>query len=71
MERLTAGSTAATRKCLLITRKIMIPPPDSWEPPDVPLYFTKKTFPPRLLGPISYIFARKEVRPGKKKLFAP
>ena len=29
VERLTAGSTAAARKCLLITRKIMIPPPDS------------------------------------------
>ena len=27
VERLTAGSTAAARKCLLITRKIIIPPP--------------------------------------------
>ena len=46
MERLTAGSTAAARKCLLITRKIMIPPPDSGDPPDGPRYFMKKTFPP-------------------------
>ena len=29
VERLTAGSTAALRKCLLITCKIIIPPPDS------------------------------------------
>ena len=40
VERLTAGSTAVAKKCLLITRKIMIPPPDSWDPPDGPLYFT-------------------------------
>ena len=46
MERLTAGSTAAARKCLLITRKIMIPPPDSWDQPDGPLYFAKKTIRP-------------------------
>ena len=46
VERLTAGSMAAARKCLLITRKIIIPPPDSWDPPDGPLYFVKKTFPP-------------------------
>jgi len=45
VERLTAGSMAAARKCLLITRKIMIPPPDSWDPPDGPLYFAQKTFP--------------------------
>ena len=45
VERLTAGSTTAARKCLLITRKIMIPPPDSRDPPDGPPYFTKKTFP--------------------------
>ena len=32
VERLTAGSMAAARKCLLITRKIIIPPPDSGEP---------------------------------------
>ena len=29
VERVTAGSTAAARKCLLITCKIIIPPPDS------------------------------------------
>ena len=46
VERLTAGSTAAARKCLLITRKIIIPPPDSRDPPDGPLYFAKKRFPP-------------------------
>ena len=28
------------------TRKIMIPPPDSWDPPKGPLYFAKKMFPP-------------------------
>ena len=33
------------RKCLLITRKIMIPPPDSWDQPEGPLYFTKKCSP--------------------------
>ena len=44
--RVSAGSTAAARKCLLITRKIMIPPPDSRDPPDGPPYFAKKTFPP-------------------------
>ena len=45
VERLTAGSMAATRKCLLITCKIIIPPPDSGDPPDGPPYFTKKHFP--------------------------
>ena len=45
VERLTARSTAAARKCLLITRKIMIPPPNSRDPPDGPPYFAKKTFP--------------------------
>ena len=33
VERLTAGSTAAARKCLLITRKIINTPPASWDPP--------------------------------------
>ena len=51
MERLSAGSTAAATKCLLITQKIMIPPPDSWDPPDGPLYFAKKTFPPDCWDP--------------------
>ena len=45
VERLTAGSMAAARKCLLITRKIIIPPPDSWDPPDEPPYFAKKCSP--------------------------
>ena len=44
VERLIVGSTAATRKCLLITRKIMIPPPDIWDPPNGPLYFAKKLY---------------------------
>ena len=37
---------AAARKCLLITRKIIIPPPDCRDPSDGPPYFAKKTFPP-------------------------
>ena len=35
----------AARKCLPITRKIMIPPPDSRDPSDGPPYFAKKMFP--------------------------
>ena len=46
VEKLTAGSTAAARRCLLITRKIMIPPPDSKDPPGWPLYFVKKNVSP-------------------------
>ena len=70
MKRLTAGSTAAARKCLLITRKIIIPPPDSWDPPDGPLYFVEKTFPPDCWDPpASSSHARKCVR--AKKRFAP
>ena len=46
MERLTVGSMAAARKCLLITWKIMIPPPDSRDPPDGQPYFMKKMFLP-------------------------
>ena len=44
--RVSAGSTAAASKCLLITRKIMIPPTDSRDPLDGPPYFAKKTFAP-------------------------
>ena len=33
-----------TGKCLLITRKIMIPPPAIRDPPKGPLYFTKKRY---------------------------
>ena len=51
VERLTAGSTTAARKCLLITLKIIIPPPDSKDPSDGPPYFAKKTFPRCQLGP--------------------
>ena len=46
VERLTVGSMAAARKCLLITRKIMIPPPNTRDPPKGPLYFAKKTLSP-------------------------
>ena len=48
-KRLIVG--AHTRKCLLITRKIMIPSPDSWDPPEGPLYFVKKHPPRCQLGP--------------------
>ena len=41
----------------------MIPPPDSWDPLERPLYFMKKCSPRCQLGPASYIFARKEVPP--------
>ena len=37
------GPWPHARKCLLIRCKIMIPPPDSWDPPEGPLYFTKET----------------------------
>ena len=43
-KRLTVGAHAG--KCFLITRKTMIPPPDSWDPSEGSLYFAKKTFPP-------------------------
>ena len=63
MERLTARSTAVARKCLLITRKIIIPPPDSGDPPDGPPYFGKKTFPPECWDPpATSSHARKCVR---------
>src|SRR3954471_4375684 len=66
VERLTAGSMAAARKCLLITRKMMIPPPDSRDPPDRPLYFAKKTFPPDCWDPpATSSHARKCVRAKK------
>ena len=44
--RVSAGSTTAASKCLVITRKIMSPPPDNRDPPDGPPYFAQKTFPP-------------------------
>ena len=37
---------AAARKCLLITRKLIIPPPYSGDPPDGPPYFAKKNVSP-------------------------
>ena len=48
-KKLTVG--AHTGKCLLITRKIMIPPPDSWDPPEGPLYFAKTRSPRCQLRP--------------------
>ena len=42
---------AAARKCHLITRKIIIPPPDSGDPPDGPPVFHEKTFPPDCWDP--------------------
>ena len=44
--RVSAGSMAAESKCLIITRKIMIPQTDSRDPLDRPPYFAKKTFAP-------------------------
>ena len=40
------GPRPHARKCLLITRKIMIPPSNIGNPPKWPLYFAKKTLPP-------------------------
>ena len=63
VERLRAGSTASARKCLLITCKIIIPPPDSGDPPDGPPYFAKKMFPPDCWDPpATSSHARKCVR---------
>ena len=50
VERLTTRSTVAARKCLLITRKIIIPPPDSGDLPDGPPYFMKKMIRPLTAG---------------------
>ena len=38
------GPRPHARKCLLITRKIMIPPRDIWDPSKGPLYFVKKCY---------------------------
>ena len=43
--RVSAGSTAAASKCLLITRKIMIPPTDRRDPLDGPPYCEKNVCP--------------------------
>ena len=65
-----SGVQAAARKCLLITRQIIIPPPNSRDPPDGALYFMEKTFPPDCWDPpASSSHARKCVR--AKKRFAP
>ena len=40
------GPRLHARKCLLITRKIMIPPPNIRDPPKGPLYFMKKMLHP-------------------------
>ena len=70
VETLTAGSTATARKCLLITRKIIIPPPDSGDPPDGPPYFVKKMFAPDCWDPpATSSHTRKCVR--AKKRFTP
>ena len=66
MERLTAGSTTATRKCLLITCKIIIPPPDSMDPLDgPPVFCEKKSFPPDYWDPPDgpLYFAKKTFAP--------
>ena len=70
-KRLTVGVN--TRKCLLITRKIMIPPPDSKDPPDGPPYLAKKHFPLttgthqlhlRTQGSASLLRTKKWIRPA-------
>ena len=57
---------AAARKCLLITREIIIPPPDIWDPLDGPPVFRKKTFPPDCWDPPDEpaYFAKKNVPPA-------
>ena len=45
------GPRPHARKCLLITCKIIIPPPDSGDPPDGPPYFVKKMFAPDCCDP--------------------
>ena len=63
VERLTAGSTAAARKCLLITWKIIVPAPNSGDLPDGPPYLVKKPFPPVCWDPpITSSHARKCVQ---------
>ena len=46
-----AGSPATPSKCLLITRKMMIPPTDSRDTLDGPPYFPKKCLPPDCWDP--------------------
>ena len=49
--RVSAGSTAAASKCLLITRKIMIPPTNSRDPLDDHRILRKKRLPPDCWDP--------------------
>ena len=51
------GPRPHARKCLLITRKIMIPPPDIRDPPKAPLYFVKKML-PRMTGRTHQLYLR-------------
>ena len=52
--------------------KIIIPPPDSGDPPDGPPYFTKKMFPPDCWDPpATSSHARKCVRAKTKKMIRP
>ena len=65
-------SPGLPRKFLLITRKIMIPPPDSRDPSDGPPYFVKKCFPPNCWDPpATSSHARKCVRITGKKMICP
>ena len=72
VDRLTAGSMAVARNWLLITRKIIIPPPDSRDPPDGPPYFVRKPFPPNCWDPPpTSLHARKCVHIMSKKMIHP
>ena len=55
------------------TRKIMIPPPDSWDPPEGPLYFVKKNVPPAVSSdpPAISSHARKCLLITHKKMNTP
>ena len=71
VERLTAGSTTAARKCLLITRKIIIHPPDSGDPPDGPPYFMKKNVSPLTARTHQLHLRTQGSASGQKKLIRP
>ena len=63
---------AAARKCLLITHKIIIPPPDSRDPPDEPPYFVKKNVSPDCWDPpATSSHARKCLLITQKKMNTP
>ena len=65
VERLTAGSTAVARKCLLITRKIIIPPRYSGDPPGGHRISLKMSPPDCWDPPATSSHARKCVRAKK------